>query len=158
MTVRIIIVEKSARTRGFFRSAVRTQPGLCLVGEFEKPAGLSDIRDLAPDVICLGASIAQTEPVKRLLQEFPRASVIQVFPKIRANCINEALKSGVRGYILESSLSGEILTAIHGVINGGYYSSPRISSFLIDAYKNVIASRFAGTRQTTRSPGASQTP
>ena len=48
--------------------------------------------------------------------------------------ILEALKSGIRGYVLKSRAAGELIEAIHEILNGRIYLSPGISQTVVEAY------------------------
>jgi DNA-binding NarL/FixJ family response regulator len=51
--------------------------------------------------------------------------------------IRQALKSGVKGYVLKSSVSNELLEAIQSISNGGTYLSTEISALLKENVKSA---------------------
>lgn len=48
--------------------------------------------------------------------------------------ITEALRAGVRGYVLKDQMVDDLLLGIHKVCQGGIYLSPGISRAIVDAF------------------------
>ena len=48
--------------------------------------------------------------------------------------VTEALRAGVKGYVLKSQAANDLVGAIHQVGRGGIYLSPNISRTVVDAY------------------------
>jgi DNA-binding NarL/FixJ family response regulator len=46
------------------------------------------------------------------------------------------LKAGVKGYVLKSQITGDLVQAIHQVLRGQVYLSPGISGSVMAAYKS----------------------
>ncbi|MGH8372262.1 MAG: response regulator [Gammaproteobacteria bacterium] len=46
----------------------------------------------------------------------------------------EALRAGIRGYVLKAQATADLLSAIHEVMRGAIYLSPGISKTVVDAY------------------------
>jgi DNA-binding NarL/FixJ family response regulator len=53
-----------------------------------------------------------------------------------------ALKAGARGYVMKEKATDEVLTAIHTVLDGGIYASPRVA---MQALQNVVGAKPPGT-------------
>src|SRR5207244_9440830 len=58
--------------------------------------------------------------------------------------VMEALKTGAAGYVLKDSTPEDLVQAIHTIVAGGYYVSPKLR-------KCALIARFRGSRQPTDS-------
>ena len=48
--------------------------------------------------------------------------------------VTEALRAGIKGYVLKNQAANDLIHAIHQVCRGGFYLSPSISHTVVDAY------------------------
>jgi DNA-binding NarL/FixJ family response regulator len=51
-----------------------------------------------------------------------------------AQYVSEALRAGVKGYVLKSQVAIDLIQAIYQVCRGGIYLSPNISRAVVEAY------------------------
>src|SRR5258708_19676916 len=62
----------------------------------------------------------------------PKVSLLQQHDKDQY--VTEALRAGVRGYVLKSQAADDLVHAIREVCRGCVYLSPKISRAVVDAY------------------------
>jgi DNA-binding NarL/FixJ family response regulator len=67
--------------------------------------------------------------------------------------LNEAMDIGVKGYILKESASIDIVNAVHAVVEGQYYISPRLSGKIIarKEKQNKFSKKNPGLEKLTNS-------
>jgi DNA-binding NarL/FixJ family response regulator len=86
-------------------------------------------RTLRPDVIVtdLGMpDLGGMDAMRRLAKDGMGAKVIFLTMHADAALATEALRAGAAGYVLKSSASEELFTAIREALSGGSYVSPRL--------------------------------
>ncbi len=96
-------------------------------------------RETAPDVAILDLSMP-------LLSGLEAARTLQAEEKVRGavlltvhredHYVLEALRAGIRGYVLKSQAPEDIAQAVRQVAAGGVYLSPGLSTALLEAYVN----------------------
>src|SRR5580704_5457022 len=85
---------------------------------------------LKPDLIVIDIGMPQlngldaTRQIKRIL---PRVKIIILTMNEDTDLVGEAFRAGASGYLLKHSASGELMQAIHEVLKGSSYLSPRIT-------------------------------
>lgn len=84
------------------------------------------------------------EAVRRMRSVAPRAQVLIYTMHDDDMLIRDALKAGVRGYLLKSENDEELVAAIQALIDGKTYFSQRVSECLLEEFLNgdkVVASQ-----------------
>ena len=85
---------------------------------------------LKPDVIIADISmpvLSGIEAVRQLMRKDSRTKVIFLSMHSDVELASQALRLGASGYVLKHSAAESLSRAIHEVLNGGTYVSPRIS-------------------------------
>jgi len=115
-------------------------------GEFEvvaeSPDGQETIRlarRLQPDIALLDVSMPSLNGVdaaRELLRVSPRSHVVLLTMHQDKAYLVEALRAGVRGYVLKSQPSAELLHALREVARGEVYLAPGFWRTLVESYHN----------------------
>src|SRR5499426_2913987 len=90
-----------------------------------------------PDVAILdyGMPIMNgVDAAREILGTCPRVKVILLTMHADDRYVLEAVRLGVRGYVVKSQASEDLVRAIHEVLNGMMYLSPRVSRTVVQAY------------------------
>jgi len=93
--------------------------------------------ELQPDLAVLDISMPYMngiEAAAEIRKATPSAKLILLTVHTENRYILEALKSGIRGYVLKSRAAGELIEAIREVLGGRIYLSPGISQTVVEAY------------------------
>jgi len=94
------------------------------------------VRKLAPDLAILDVGMPElngVEVARRIAREAPRTRSIVLTMHSDDVYVVEALRAGVRGYVLKSQAFSDLTDAIEAVTRGTIYLSPGISGALVNA-------------------------
>jgi DNA-binding NarL/FixJ family response regulator len=84
----------------------------------------------APDVVLVDITMPQLnglDAIERLKSERPRVYIIVLTMEEDADTAADAIRRGASGYVLKSSESSELFTAIEEVLNGHIFISPVVA-------------------------------
>lgn len=90
-----------------------------------------------PDVAILDISMPLLNGVdaaRELKKSSPKSKIILLTKHEEDQYVTEALRVGVRGYVLKSQVGSDLVSAIQEVCRGSIYLSPSISHAVVDAY------------------------
>lgn len=96
-------------------------------------------RQHRPDVAVLDLSmplLSGLEAARTIQREKLARGVLLLTVHREDHYVLEALRAGIRGYVLKSQAPEDIAAAIRQVASGGIYLSPGLSEVLLDAYVN----------------------
>jgi DNA-binding NarL/FixJ family response regulator len=96
-------------------------------------------RKLRPDVAVLDFSMPLLNGIDaaRSMQSIsPRIRTILLTMYKEEQYVMEALRAGIKGYVLKTQAAADLLHAIHSVLEGGTYLSPGISENVVRAALN----------------------
>ena len=126
-----------------FRQSLRKlleEQGFSIVGEAsDGREAVRLARTLDPDIAILDVSmpllngIDAAHEIHRLA---PRTQVILLTMYREEAYILEALRTGIRGYVLKDQAASDLVAAVGDVMKGFIYLSPGISGALVKAYKS----------------------
>ena len=74
------------------------------------------------------------ECAREILAAQPRSKIVMLTMLAEERGVAEALRAGVRGYVLKTQAGEELIAAVRDVAAGGRYLSPRVSGLLVDSY------------------------
>jgi DNA-binding NarL/FixJ family response regulator len=135
--IRILLVEDHSMVRAGLRALLERANDINIVGEAANGQEAIDMAvELKPDVLVMDIMM-------------PRLNGIQAAEQIRSmklpvkilllsmysdeGLVHQALQSGVKGYVLKTSASEELLWAIRAVSRGETYLSTVISSIVVES-------------------------
>ena len=147
MTVTVLLADDHPIVRQGLRHLLEAESGIDVVGEASD--GLQAVQlaeKLKPKVLVVDMMMPGLNGLEVIRQVKKRSSdthCIVLSMQSADAYVVEALKSGASGYILKESGPSELVNAVHQVIQGQLYLSPRLSERLIKAYlqvskKNVV--------------------
>jgi len=126
-----------------FRQSLRKmleERGFTIIGEgSDGREAVRKARTLDPDIAILDISmpllngIDAAHEIHRLA---PRTQVILLTMYKEDAYILEALRAGIRGYVLKSQAASDLVAAVEDVLRGSVYLSPGISEAVVNAYKS----------------------
>jgi DNA-binding NarL/FixJ family response regulator len=94
-------------------------------------------RDNCPDVAVLDYAMPLLNGLGaagEIIHACPLTKVILLTMHADDRYVLEALRTGVKGYVLKSQSATDLIVAIHEVMRGMVYLSPRVSRSVVDAY------------------------
>ena len=136
---RIILVDDHTMFRQSLRKLLEER-GFTIIGEgSDGREAVRKARTLDPDIAILDISmpllngIDAAHEIHRLA---PRTQVILLTMYKEDAYILEALRAGIRGYVLKSQAASDLVAAVEDVLRGSVYLSPGISEAVVNAYKS----------------------
>jgi len=96
-------------------------------------------RERRPDVAILDffmPLLNGLDAAREILHACPRTRAILLTMHTDDHRVLEALRAGVRGYVVKSQAAADLIRAIHEVLRGATYLSPGISETVVQAYLN----------------------
>jgi DNA-binding NarL/FixJ family response regulator len=95
-------------------------------------------RELEPDVAVLDLFMPLLnglDAAREIHQASPRTRTVLLTSRQDERLLLEALQAGLRGCVLKTHRAEDLIRAIHDVMAGGIYLSPRMSRSLVEAYR-----------------------
>ncbi len=152
MPIQVVLADDHQVVREGIKALLEREESYKVVGEASD--GWEAIRltqELNPDVVILdiGMPLLNGLEAAREICTFSPDTASVVFSRHSEDSyILEALKAGVRGYVVKSQDSADLVQAIREVAQGHFYVSPCVSRTVVDAYfaknaasKDVLTAR-----------------
>jgi DNA-binding NarL/FixJ family response regulator len=76
------------------------------------------------------------DAAREIQKQAPETEVVLLTMYEEDAYVLEALRAGIRGYVLKAQAASDLLSAIREVMRGAVYLSPGISKAVVDAYVN----------------------
>lgn len=123
-----------------FREAVKallTHAHIDVPGEAENGRdAVQRVRELRPDVAALDLNMPMMnglEAARELAKAVPKTQIVLLTMFSEEVYVLEALRAGVRGYVLKAQAASDLVNAIRQIMRGTVYLSPGISDVVVNA-------------------------
>jgi two-component system response regulator NreC len=137
MSTRVLLADDHRLVRQGLRTLLEKQ-GFQVVSEAsDGQEALGAVEKTQTDVAILDISMPilnGVDAARELLKSSPKTKVILLTQHDEDQYVTEALRAGVRGYVLKSQAAEDLVHAIQEVCRGSIYLSPNISGAVVDAY------------------------
>jgi two-component system response regulator NreC len=134
---RILLADDHAIVRQGLKALLERE-GFSVIAEAEDgQAAVRAARERCPDVAVLDFSMPLLngrDAAHEILKVCPRAKAILLTMHTEDHYVLEALQIGVKGYVVKSQASGDLVRAINEVQRGMTYLSPGISQTVVQAF------------------------
>jgi DNA-binding NarL/FixJ family response regulator len=118
--------------------ALLERDGLEVVGQVsDGQEAVRLARDLGPDIAVLDFAMPLLNGLnaaREIAQASPRTRTILLTMHTDGHYVLEALRAGVKGYVVKTQAAADLLRAIQDVARGRVYLSPAISQTVVEAY------------------------
>ncbi len=126
MPNRILLADDHAIVRQGLKALLERE-GYAVVAEAgDGQEALREARERCPDVAVLDFS--------KILKICPRARAILLTMHTDDHYVLEAVRAGIKGYVVKTQASADLVRAINEVLRGMMYLSPGISHAVVEAY------------------------
>lgn len=133
---RVVVVEDHTLVRQSLIKTVNAEEGFEVVGEAGRgDEGLETIRRAMPDVVLLDITMpggTGLEVAQQMKDAAPGVRFMFLTMHDDDASIAKAIGLGADGYVLKTASTGELLTALHAVADGGSYLSPAVARRVMD--------------------------
>ena len=95
-------------------------------------------REFTPDVAVLDLGMPLMNGIdaaREIQKRSPHTQVVLLTMYEEDAYVLEALRAGIRGYVLKAQAAADLVTAIREVLRGAVYLSPGISETVVNAYR-----------------------
>ena len=137
MQIRILLADDHVMVRQGLRVLLE-QAGMIVIGEAsDGQEALRLAHEYTPDVAVLDIampSLNGLETARRLRETVPQTKSIVLTMHLEEPYVLEALQAGAVGYVLKTQAAVDIVQAIHAVLQGAIYLSPRVTNAVVHAY------------------------
>jgi DNA-binding NarL/FixJ family response regulator len=137
MSIRGFLADDHALVRQGLRALLERE-GFQIAGEAsDGQEAVRVVPSLHPDFAILDISMPLMNGLNaahELQKSAPKTKVILLTRHEEAQYVTEALRAGVKGYVLKSQVTTDLVHAIQQVCRGGIYLSPNISRAVVEAY------------------------
>jgi DNA-binding NarL/FixJ family response regulator len=134
--VRVLVVEDHPIVRLGIRQMIGAEPRFTICGEAESAnAAFQMAKTTNADLAIVDLSLQDgsgLELIRALREAQPDLLVLVLSMHDEALFAERALRAGARGYIMKQEAIGGLLHAIHEVLAGRLYVSPRMSQALLE--------------------------
>jgi DNA-binding NarL/FixJ family response regulator len=134
--IRILLADDHPLLRQGLRQAVEAEPRFKVVAEAgDGRAALEQIRKLKPDIAVIDINMPQLDgfAVARAIRDEQLPVEIVFLTVYRERTFfNQALELGAKGYVLKDSAVTDIVTGLRAVVAGEHFTSPAMTSYLIN--------------------------
>jgi len=128
--MRLLLVDDHEVVRRGVRSLLPEQNGWDICGEaVDGLDALQKAGELKPDLIVMDVSMPRLnglEATRQIRQVLPQCEVLLLSQHENSEMARQALKAGARGYVVKSSASRDLVTAITKASRGEYFFDPAI--------------------------------
>jgi two-component system, NarL family, response regulator NreC len=134
MTVTVLLVDDHPMIRQGLRNLISSEADFQVVGEAgDGLEAIQKIEQTRPDILIIDMMMPNLNGLEVLLHVkklSPRTRTIVFSMQSAEPYVVEALRAGADGYILKETGPGELIAAIHTVLQGNRYLSERLSEVL----------------------------
>ena len=139
MTIRVLLADDHAIVRQGLK-ALLDKEGIDVIAEVsDGQEAVKMVRELKPDVAILDLAMPLLnglDAAREILKMSTRTKPMLLTMHTEDHYILEALRAGIRGYVMKNHSREDLVRAIIQVARGEVYLSPGISEVVVHAYLN----------------------
>ena len=144
MTIRILLADDHVMVRQALRNLLESEAELLVVAEAgDGSEVLALCVEFAPDIVIIDVGMPNMngiEATKQLLARHPNIKVLALSASAEKRLVLGMLEAGATGYIIKAEAGGELLRAVHSVMDGQSYLCPSVASMVIENIQGKIKS------------------
>lgn len=137
MPIRAVLADDHVLVRQSLKSFLERE-GIQVAGEASDGQELiSVVARLCPDLAIVDISMPLMNGIEaagEMRRASPQTRTILLTRHDEDQYVTEALRLGVKGYVLKNQAATDLVHAIHQVCRGGFYLSPGVSQAVVEAF------------------------
>lgn len=138
MKTKIIIADDHKIMREGLKALIEKQPDMEVAAEAQDGLAVTKLaRKLLPQVIIMDIGMPEMNGIdatRQIISENKEIKIIALSMHSDRRFVLEMLKAGASGYLLKDSAFEELVNAVHTVMSGQSYLSPRITDIVVKEY------------------------
>jgi DNA-binding NarL/FixJ family response regulator len=154
--IRVLIAEDHLMVRAGIRALLEKSGDINVMGEASNgQEAIEMVEQLKPDVLIMDIMMPRMNGIQaaeRLREMRVGTYILLLSMYSDPGFVHRALQCGVKGYVLKSSISDELLWAVRAVASGKTYLSSPISEIVVESAINSHAISQNGDPLSTLSP------
>jgi two-component system, NarL family, response regulator NreC len=145
--IRILLADDHNILRDGMRLLLERQPRFLVVGEAADGRETLELaQNQRPDVVIMDIAMPNMngiEATRRIVEKHPKIGVVILSMHHDESYVIRSLKAGARAYLLKDALKTELIAAIHAVVEGRSFFSPKVSRILQEDYMQALGRKDA---------------
>jgi DNA-binding NarL/FixJ family response regulator len=142
MSIRLLIVDDNDTIREHIKFFLSAEPDIEVIGEAKDgEAAILFARKLSPDVVLMDMNMPKLSGIDsaaEILRNNALTKIIILSAHSGKHFVVTALKAGVSGYVLKTSINQDLVPALHDVMANKYFLSPQIKGVVIKDYTKPL--------------------
>jgi DNA-binding NarL/FixJ family response regulator len=142
MTIRVVLADDHQLVRQSLKALLEREGFQVAAEASDGQEALRLVPNVCPDVAILDISMPilnGLDAARELKKSSPRTKTILLTQHDEDQYVTEALRAGVRGYVLKNQAATDLVHAIQQVCRGEIYLSPSISRTVVEAFLSKTA-------------------
>lgn len=139
MPIRVVLADDHVLVRQGLKSLLEREKFQVVAEASDGQEVISLTESLHPDIAVIDISMPTLNGIdaaRELARSCPKTKLILLTQHEEEQYIYEALKAGVKGYVLKSQVASDLIHALQQVSRGGVYLSPGVSRAVVEAYRS----------------------
>lgn len=136
--IRVLIVDDHQLVRAGIAALLRNERDIQVVGEADSGEdALQKVRSLSPDIVLMDISMPTMdgiETTRRIKHAHSTARILVLTQYEQEEYIKRVIQSGASGYLLKTTVVGELIRAIRAVSRGEQFFAPSVSRVMVDSF------------------------
>jgi len=141
MSVSIVLVDDHAILREGLRLLLERQGDMEIVGEAsDGRQALEVVARVHPDVVLMDVTMPNLNGIGAtadILRVQPGIHVLALSAHADRRFVKEMLSAGARGYLLKDTAGDNLIEAIHTVMAGNVYLSPKVAGLVVEGFTDL---------------------
>lgn len=136
--IRVFLADDHLILREGIRSLLEKVPDIEMVGEAgEGEEAVAKVEQLVPDVVLMDITMPGLnglEATRQIKQKNPQVKVLILTMHETDQYLSQMLRAGASGYVVKTTATSELISAVRAVHQGDVYLYPSITRMLVDDY------------------------
>ena len=140
--IRVFLVDDHLILREGIRSLLGKVPDIEIVGEADEGGeAVAKVEQLVPDVVLMDITMpgmSGLEATQQIKQKYPQVKVLILTIHETNQYLSQMLQAGASGYVVKTTATSELISAIRAVHQGDVYLYPSITRMLVEDYLHRV--------------------
>ena len=140
--IRVFLADDHLILREGIRSILEKVPDIEMIGEAaDGKEAVAKVEQLAPDVVLMDITMPGLnglEATRQIKQKHPSIKVLILTMHETDQYLSEMLEAGASGYVVKTTTSRELISAIRAVYQGDVHLYPSIARMLVEDYLHKV--------------------